>query len=76
MTLEELEETFMNGFADDVTGDTDSGPIGHVYRVGRYLVFTTSTGAHDVHEYDQVEKAVDSFNEYAAEYEEWESSDA
>lgn len=70
MTLAELEEIYMNGFADEVTGDVDS-PVNHVYRVGKYLVETLSTGFKYVAEYETTTEAITVFNQIDAEYSTW-----
>ena len=70
MTLDELEDTFMNGFADEVTGDADA-PGGHVYRVGQYLVTTDSMGFRYGAEYATVMVAEAVFADISAAYSEW-----
>jgi hypothetical protein len=70
MRLAELENLFMNGFADDETGDVDS-PTGHVYRVGRWLVHTDSSGFHTVFPYTAEADATEAFARIDTEFSEW-----
>jgi hypothetical protein len=70
MTLDELEEVYMNGFADDVTGDVDA-PTDHVYRVDNCLVTTDSLGFHYVVWYATSMVAEAVFADIDSEYAEW-----
>lgn len=56
--LAALETFYGHGFPDDQLGDAD-GPVGHVYRVDRWLVSTDEHGNHDVQEYDTEAAAVE-----------------
>jgi hypothetical protein len=71
MTLAELEEIYMNGLTDDQVGDTDHGPVNHVYRVGRQLVETISTGGKDVFTFDTEAAAIAAMVILHADYAEW-----
>jgi hypothetical protein len=75
MTLEELEDVYMNGFADEVTGATEHGPVNHIYRVGNQLVETTSTGAQYVVEYETEADAVREFGLLEELYNRWEGGE-
>lgn len=75
MTLEELEEIFMNGFADDQVGDAGQGPVNHVYRIGSQLVETTSAGNQYVHPFSTEAVAIAAMDELHACYSAWERDD-
>jgi hypothetical protein len=70
-TLEELEEIYMNGFADEVTGDVDW--IGHFYRVGSYIVQTDQQGFRSVHTHSTEDEAVRAFKDINIDYTSWDN---
>lgn len=69
-TLKVLEEIYMNGMADEVSGDVDA-PSGHFYRVGRYIVFTDSQGFRNLFSYQTTDLAKQDFEYYDREYSRW-----
>ena len=69
-TLAVLEEIYMNGCADEVSGDVDA-PSGHFYRVGRYIVFTDSQGFRNLFSYATTDLAKQDFEYYDREYARW-----
>jgi hypothetical protein len=73
MTLEELEEIYMNGFADEVTGDVDT--FGHYYRVGRFIVMTDGFGFHYREAYGTEQTAIDTFRRIDDQYSESENDE-
>lgn len=54
------ESVYMDGMTDDQTGDVD-GPVGHVYRVFRFVVQTSSTGEHHLNTYEDEDAAREGF---------------
>jgi len=73
--LEACEAFYMNGTADDVSGDVESLP-GHFYRVARWVVLTDSQGFRNLSEYDDEAQAVEAFLEMSLEFEAWQGDDA
>lgn len=63
----ELEEIYMDGCADEVSGDVES-PTGHFYRVGSQVVVTDSQGFSDVTDYDSEVEAEWAFQELDESY--------
>jgi hypothetical protein len=59
--LDKCENIYMNGCADAVSGDVES-PVGHFYRVGRYIVQTDNLGFHHLNEYDTENDAKEAFD--------------
>lgn len=70
MNLEQLESFYMDGVADEVSGDVDS-PTGHFYRVDRWIVRTDDRGFHDVTEYETIEDAKNDFASMDDQYSNW-----
>lgn len=68
--LETLEEIYLNGFADDVTGDVEA-PCGHAYRVARSVVVTDSQGFKEDYHFPTVADAQDFFHGIEHEYGTW-----
>lgn len=64
--LQACEAHYLNGFADDITGDTDW--IGHYYRVDRWIVETTPTGVNILHTFATVEDAISTIQEIENDY--------
>jgi hypothetical protein len=50
---DELEETYLNGFADEVGGDVET-TYGHLYRVGNVIVRTNTQGFKYAYEFENV----------------------
>ena len=71
-TKAQLEEIFMNGFADEVSGDVES-PMGHFYRVENQIMFTDSQGFSEVSNFKNEETAQKAFMEIDVEYSSWKS---
>ena len=61
-----LESFYMNGGADETSGDVET--FGHFYRVHRWIVWTDSQGFHDVDTYDTEAEAIACFAKYDVEY--------
>lgn len=57
------EAQYMDGVPDEQTGDVN-GPVGHVYRVHRYIVVTDEQGFKDLTEHYSEDDAKRSFAEY------------
>ena len=74
LTLQQLEDVYMDGSADEVSGNVDA-PTGHFYRVGRQIVRTDSQGFSDAEDFTTVEEAMDDFNRRGIEYASWDSDD-
>lgn len=72
--LEQVEETYMNGFADEVSGDVEA-PTGHFYRVGQYIVVTNSQGFKTIYDHRCEEEAEVQFDTMNEEYCEWDDSE-
>jgi hypothetical protein len=68
--LAALESFYMDGVADDVDGDVES-PLGHFYRVDRWIVVTDSQGFHDVRTYANVDEAKSEFAKLQQEFDRW-----
>lgn len=68
--LDALEAVYMDGFADETTGDVDW--IGHFYRVERWVVVTDNYGFNSVRTFDSVKDAQSYMEEMGSEYGEWE----
>lgn len=72
--LDALESFYMNGSADDVSGDVEAS-CGHFYRVARWIVQTDSQGFHDVSAYADDDKAREAFATLDDRYSQWFDSD-
>jgi hypothetical protein len=72
--LEALEAFYGNGFADEVSGDVDS-PVGHFYRVDRWIVSTDSRGFRDVWNYANIAEAKREFQLLDEEYSKWDGGE-
>ncbi len=70
--LEALETFYLNGTADEISGDVDS-PVGHFYRVDRWIVTTDSQGFHSVWNYATIEAASSEFHRLDEDYSQWDS---
>lgn len=70
MNLEQCEEVYCDGFADEVSGDVES-PIGHFYRVHNCIVVTDSQGFSDLTEYRNESEAIGAFRELDESYSAW-----
>jgi hypothetical protein len=68
--LDALEAFYMNGCADEVSGDVE-GPTGHFYRVSRWIVTTDSQGFKSVDGWPNVMAAEKAFGDADCEYREW-----
>jgi hypothetical protein len=75
MTLAELEDVYMNGFADDQVGNSNYGPVNHTYRVGAQLVETVGTGGKDVFTFPDEATAIATMDKLHNEYDEWEGGE-
>jgi hypothetical protein len=73
-TLAWAEEHFMNGMADEVSGNMDA-PTGHFYRVERWIVTTNSQGFSDIDEYADWFTAHCEFESRDEKYGEWDNAD-
>lgn len=65
--LAALEFFYMNGSADEFSGDTDT--FYHFYRVHRWIVTTDSQGFNDIETYDTEDEAIKAFKQHEGEYE-------
>jgi hypothetical protein len=72
LTLDQCEQVYMDGCADEISGDVEA-PMGHFYRVGRFIVTTDSQGFHSLSEYADEETAHYEFEQAAVAYAEWDS---
>src|SRR5687768_12244933 len=68
--LEACEAFYMNGFADQVSGDVES-PHGHFYRVHRWIITTDNYGFHDIYTLDDEDEAIRVFESWEKTYDEW-----
>jgi hypothetical protein len=68
--LIECETAYMDGVADDVSGDVEC-LTGHFYRVGRHVIVTDSQGFRNRYSFDTVEEAKRNFAELDREYGDW-----
>jgi hypothetical protein len=69
-TLEQLEEIYMDGCTDEVSGNVEA-PTGHFYRVGNQIVVTDSQGFNNVENFTHVEEAEVAFDERNEDFMEW-----
>lgn len=72
--LEACEALYMDGCADEFSGDMQS-PIGYFYRVARWIVVTNSQGFHDLRSYESEEEAKEEFNKLDEVYAEWDDEE-
>lgn len=66
----ELEEIYMDGMADYVSGDVEA-PTGHFYLVGCQIVTTDSQGFTGVEDFMSEAKAMEEFNKRNKSYNSW-----
>jgi hypothetical protein len=74
LTEPQLEEIYMDGCPDDVSGDVDA-PTGHFYRIGRQILVTDSQGFRTVHNYTDEAEAVQAFEVMNNEFGEWDDDE-
>lgn len=72
-SLQWAEELYMHGMADEVSGNVEA-PMGHFYRVERWIVMTDSQGNNDISEYDDEKRAMAEFQSRDDEYSDWEDN--
>jgi hypothetical protein len=74
LTPEALEAIYMDGCADQVSGDVEA-PTGHFYRVGRQIVETDSQGFKNFNSYTTEAEAEAEFDRLDNLYDEWMDDD-
>lgn len=70
--LDALEAVYGYGFADELSGNVDS-PVGHFYRVDRWIVVTDDRGFHSVWNYGSVGEAQHEFHILEEEFSKWDN---
>jgi len=68
--LEACEYFYMNGCPDEMSGDVES-PVGHFYRVARWIVYTDSQGFHELQTCESELDARAHFDVVNQEYDAW-----
>jgi len=72
--MDALEDTYMNGFANEVSGDVEA-PTGHFYRVERWIVTTDSQGFRDLWPFDSPAEARKEFQLLDEAYSKWDEEE-
>lgn len=73
-TENQLEEIYMDGMADYVSGDVEA-PTGHFYLIDCQMVTTDSQGFRCVENFNSMREAKEEFEKREREYAEWEWGD-
>ena len=68
--MDALEAHYGHGFTDEMSGNVDS-PVGHFYRVDRWIVVTNDRGFRDVWNYGSITEAKTEFQLLEDEFSKW-----
>jgi len=74
LVLAACEAFYMDGSQDDISGDMEA-PMGHFYRVDRWIVFTDYQGFRFLETFNTEEQAIEAFQNLDKEYGDWISND-